>query len=121
MSNETIVILSNISDDSKPSTWQYSEKHIGAGYYKNGNGLHTAYFEFDNFKGAVKIQATLHLHPGTNDWFDVIYDSSDVDLTALDSTPLNSNAICTFTGKFVFIRAAYQLEQGTISEIRYNY
>lgn len=121
MNNETIVILSNISDDSQPSTWQYSQKQLGAGYYKNGNGLHTVVFEFNNFKGAVKIQATLHLNPGTDDWFDVIYDSSDVTLTALDSTPLNNNAACTFTGKFVFIRVAYQLEQGIITEIRYNY
>lgn len=121
MNNETIVILSNISDDSQPSTWQYSQKQLGAGYYKNGNGLHTVVFEFDNFKGSVKIQATLHLNPGPTDWVDVIYDSSDVTLTALDSTPLNNNAACTFTGKFVFIRVAYQLEQGTINEIRYNY
>lgn len=121
MSNETIVILSNISDDSQPSTWQYSQKQLGAGYYKNGNGLHTVVFEFDNFVGAVKIQATLDLNPGPDDWFDVVYDSSDVILTALDSTPLNTNAACTFAGKFVFIRVAYQLEQGTITEIRYNY
>ncbi len=121
MSNETIVILSNASDDSKPTEWQYSQKYIGAGYYKSGSGMHTVYFEFDNFKGSIKIQATLDTNPADNDWFDVSYDDSDVVLTALDSTPLNSNAFCTFTGKFVFIRAAYQLEQGTIKEIRYNH
>ena len=76
---------------------------------------------FDNFKGSVKIQATLELHPGDNDWFDVTYDSSDVDLTSLDSTPLVADSTCIFTGKFVFIRAAYKLEEGTITEIRYNY
>lgn len=121
MSTETIVILSNARDDSQPSVWQYSEKRIGAGYYKNGNGIHTAVFEFNNFKGSVKIQATLEQHPSTTDWFDVNYDSSDVVLTALDSTPLNNNATCTFTGKFVFIRVAFQLEQGEITEIRYNH
>jgi hypothetical protein len=121
MSTETIVLLSNITDDSQPSTWQYSEKNRGAGYYKTSNGVHTAVFEFNNFKGSVKIQATLELYPGEADWFDVVYDSSDVDLTAVDSTPLTSNATCTFTGKFVFIRAAYQLEEGTITEIRYNH
>ncbi len=120
MSKETLVLLSNAADDSQPSTWQYSEKSRGAGYYKTGSGVHTAVFAFDNFKGSVKIQATLELYPGEHDWFDVVYDSSDVDLTALDSTPLVSNATCTFTGHFVFIRAAYQLEEGTITEIRYN-
>ena len=121
MSNETTVILTNAADDSQPNAWQYSAKQIGAGYYKNGSGLHTVYFEFNNFKGAVKMQATLNLNPADSDWFDISYDDSDVVLTALDSTPINNNAFCTFTGKFVFIRAAYQLEQGTITEIRYNH
>lgn len=121
MSTETIVLLSNVTDDSQPLTWQYSDKNRGAGYYKTSNGVHTVAFEFDNFKGSVKIQATLELYPGENDWFDVSYDSSSVDLTALDSTPIVGSASCTFTGKFVFIRAAYMLEEGTISEIRYNH
>ena len=121
MSRETIVLLSNITDDSQPSTWQYGEKHIGAGYYKNGNSVHTMSIELDNFKGSIKIQATLDSNPGVNDWFDVVLDSSDTVLDSIDSTPITSTAACTFTGKFVFIRAAYQLEQGTITEIRYNY
>ena len=121
MSKESIVLLSNITDDSQPSVWKYSPKNLGAGYYKNGNGIHTAVFELDNFVGAIKIQATLELYPNESDWFDVIYDSSDANLTALDSTPVTNNVSCTFTGKFVYIRAAYQLEQGTITEILYNY
>lgn len=121
MSTETIVLLSNANDDSQPLSWQYSDKNRGSGYYKNGNGVHTAVFEFNNFKGSVKIQATLELYPSDADWFDVAYDSSDVVLTAVDSTPITNNATCTFTGKFVFIRAAYMLEEGTISEIRYNH
>jgi hypothetical protein len=120
MSIETIVLLSNATDDGQASTWQYSDKARGSGYYKNGNGIHTAVFEFDNFKGSVKIQATLELYPSNSDWVDVVYDYSDVILTSIDSTPLTTNATCTFTGKFVFIRAAYQLEEGTITEIRYN-
>ena len=121
MSKESIVLLSNAADDSQPLVWQYSDKNKGAGYYKNNNGIHTAVFELDNFKGSIKIQATLELYPAENDWFDVIYDTSDISLIALDSTPVTNNATCTFTGKFVYIRAAYQLEQGTITEIRYNY
>ena len=121
MSKESIVLLSTVTDDSQPTTWQYSEKSKGAGYQTSSDGIHTAVFEFNNFKGSVKIQATLELYPSDSDWFDVIYDSSDVVLTAVDSTPITNNATCTFTGKFVFIRAAYQLEEGTITEIRYNY
>ena len=120
MSTETTVLLSNATDDSQSTTWQYSDKNRGAGYYKNNSGVHTAVFEFDNFKGSVKIQATLELYPGDSDWFDVSYDYSDTVLTAMDSTPIVDSATCTFTGKFVFIRAAYMLEEGTITEIRYN-
>lgn len=121
MSIETVVLLSNISDDSAPSVWRYSAKQKGAGYNKVNNGTHTAVFVFENFKGSVKIQATLELYPTDSDWFDVVYDSSSADLGALDSTPVTNNATCTFTGKFVYIRAAYKLEEGTITEIRYNY
>lgn len=121
MTTESIVLLSNATNDSQPTEWQYSVKNKGAGYHNKGDGVHTAVFEFNNFKGSVKIQATLELYPSDSDWFDVVYDSSDTVLTAIDSTPLTNNATCTFTGKFVFIRAAFKLEEGTITEIRYNY
>ena len=121
MSNQTRVLLTTTADNSKYPEEQYSTKSPAAGYYRNNNGVHTAVFEFYNFKGSVKIQATLELYPADSDWFDVVYDSADVTLTAIDSTPLTNNAACTFTGKFVYIRAAYQLEEGTITEIRYSY
>ena len=121
MSNQTRVLLASTADNSKFPVEQYSAKSPAAGYYKNGNGVHTMTFELNNFKGSIKVQATLDLNPGVNDWVDVILDSSDTVLTAIDSTPITSNAACTFTGKFVFIRVAYQLEQGTITEVRYNH
>lgn len=121
MSIETIVLLSSARDDSQPSLWQYSDKNKAAGYHKINNGVHTVVFDLDNFKGSIKIQATLELYPADADWFDVVYDSASVDLTAFDSTPVTNTATCTFTGKFVFIRAVYKLEEGTINEIRYNY
>jgi hypothetical protein len=120
MSNETIVLISNYADDSAPSTFAYSEKQKGAGYQRNNNGVHTVVFTFDNFTGSVKMQATLALYPGEADWFDVTYDSISTPIDALDSSSLIGDANCTFTGKFTWIRAAYKLEQGTITEIRYN-
>jgi hypothetical protein len=121
MSKENTVLVSNYSYDNEPSTFFYSEKQKGAGYHRYNDGVHTVVFQFDNFKGSVKMQATLSLYPGDNDWFDVTYDTISTSLDALDSTPLVDTANCTFTGKFTWIRAAYQLEQGTITEIRYNY
>lgn len=121
MSIENIVLVSNYADDSQPLIEIYSEKQKGAGYHKYNSGLHTAVFAFDNFKGSVKLQATLELYPGDDDWFDVVYDTISQSITALDSTPLVGSANCTFTGKFVWVRAAITLEQGTVSSIRYNY
>jgi hypothetical protein len=118
MSIENLVLVSNYSDDSQPLVEVYSTKQKGAGHHTINDSIHTAVLQLDNFVGSIKLQATLALYPGDNDWFDIVYDTSSVDLTALDST---GAASATFTGKFVWIRAAYKLEQGTITEIRYNY
>lgn len=119
MSTESITLLSNISQEAAPgdSTFVYSGKQKGAGYHKYNDGVHTVVYNFNQFVGTVKIQATLALYPGDNDWFDVA--GTEV---GGDSTVINSSATSyTFTGKFVWIRAAYNLQNGTITEIRYNY
>ncbi len=117
MSNEVIVLLASTSTESLSSAFSYGEKRKGAGYHKNNNGIHTAVYEFDNFVGIVKIQGTLELYPNENDWIDI----DGTEITVEDSTPLISNETRTFIGKFVYIRAAYRIDNGTIVEIRYNY
>ena len=119
MSIETIILVSNYSDDSAPSTVFYSEKQKGAGYHRNNNGVHTALFTFDNFVGSAEIQATLALYPGDDDWFDVNYDTISVPVDGTGA-PIAGAFSCTFNGKFVWIRAAYTLQAGSIVEIRYN-
>jgi hypothetical protein len=124
MSFETINLLENITvfstygrdynSGSDSSAVFYSDKRIGAGYYKNGNGLHTVLFHTESFIGTITIQGTLALYPGDNDWFD-----AHTETFALDSS--NSNRITTITGKFVFIRAAYHIEDGEIITLRYNH
>ena len=118
---ENLVLVSNYSNDSQPLIEVYSNKQKGAGHHTRNDSVHTAVFQLDNFVGSIKLQGTLALYPSDNDWFDIEYDSSSHDLTALDSTPVVGAANATFTGKFVWIRAAYKLEQGTITEIRFNY
>ncbi len=115
MSTENKDLLSNVSDVT--TGFSYGSKNKGAGYNKFNDGLHTVVYEFDNFVGEVKLQGTLELYPGDNDWFDITGTTVTVD----DSTPLISNETANFVGKFVWIRAAYRLDQGTISRIRYNY
>jgi len=119
MSTESITLLSNISQEavSGDSSFVYSGKQKGAGYHKYNDGVHTVVYNFNQFVGTVKIQATLALYPGDNDWFDVV--GTEV---GGDSTVINNAATSyTFIGKFVWIRAAYNLQNGTITEIRYNY
>jgi hypothetical protein len=123
MSFETLNLLENITvqsaygrdynSGSDADTIFYSDKNRGAGYYKNGDGIHTVLFHTEGFEGTITIQATLELHPLDQDWFDVHNETF-----ALDSS--NSSRSSTITGKFVFIRAAYHIENGEIVAVRYN-
>lgn len=117
MSIETKVLASNISAEAVASEFSYGSKNKGAGYHKNTDGIHTVVYEFDNFVGTVKIQGTLELYPGPNDWVDV----AGTTIGIADSSALTLNETRTFVGKFVYIRAAYTVQNGTITEIRYNY
>ena len=117
MSIETIVLLENISTEAATAGFSYGEKRKGGGYNKNNNGIHTAVFQFDNFVGTVKIQGTLELYPNDTDWVDV----DGTTITVEDSSALTNDESCTFTGKFIYIRAAYNVQNGIITEIRYNY
>jgi len=123
MINGTNILLQNI--DSTSSSAQYSEKKIGGGYYKNGDGIHTLYTVVNAFLGSITIQGTLEQYPSDDDT-----DWVQVNTFAGDSTYYNQpnssddvdyDVSNTFTGKFVWIRAKYELQNGTIREVRYNY
>jgi hypothetical protein len=118
MSIESITLLSNVTTEASigDSTYSFSDKQRGAGYYKNHDGLHTVVYDLSDFTGSIKIQATLELYPGNEDWFDVADTEIGGDSTTISIASLTRN----FIGKFVWIRAAYNLQNGTITEIRYN-
>ena len=118
MSIENVILLSSTNNES--ADFVYSNKQKGAGYQRRYDAIHTAVFSFNNFKGSVKLQATLALYPSDDDWFDIEYDSGST-LEAVDSTPLLTTELRNFTGNFVWIRAAYQITEGTITQIRYSY
>ena len=117
MSIESITLLENTFTESANSDFSYGEKKKGAGYHKNSDGIHTVVYQFNNFIGTVKIQGTLALYPGEADWVDV----DGTTIGVLDSSALSNDETRTFTGKFVWIRAAYNLIDGSIVEIRYNH
>ncbi len=124
MSFENFILLTNITvfssygRDYNPSidanTYFFSDKGKGAGYYRINSGMQTVVFRTQNFVGSIKIQGTLELFPNDNDWVD-----AHEEVFALDST--NPDRSATVSGKFLFIRAAYHIENGEIQEIRYNY
>jgi hypothetical protein len=119
MSTESITLLSSISTESMDLEI-YSAKQKGAGYHRRADGLHTVHFQLDQFKGSIKIQGTLQMYPGEDDWVDLEFDSGS-SLESIDSTNLTSDESRNFTGNWLWIRAAYTLEQGTIISIRYNF
>jgi hypothetical protein len=118
MSTESRQLLSNISLESSDSSFIYSEKKQAAGYHRLFNPLHTATYRVDSFIGTIKIQGTLSLYPSESDWFDI--PGTEIGFGE-DSTAWNPTNSINFTGNYVWIRAAYNLQNGTINEIRYNY
>ena len=116
MPTESIVLLTNKSTESvDSSTFSYTDKTKGDGYYNLGNGLHTVTYATDSFEGTIKMQGTLAVTPTDSDWFDI--DGTEY---AMDSTSPGAE-YRNFTGNFVWIRAAYNITNGTIREIRFNH
>jgi hypothetical protein len=111
MSNETIILAQNLATVSAGSAFSYTNKTPGPGYYRQNDTERTASYDFTNFTGTVKIQASLELQPGNSDWFDV--DSTVYTASSAVTTTENYS----FTGNFIWIRAAYNLQSGTINRI----
>jgi ketol-acid reductoisomerase len=114
MSKESFILLENVSVE----TIGYGEKSKGSGYNLRGDGLHTVVYNVDAFNGTITIQGTLELHPGANDWVDVVSIDYTSDSTQAGITTTDSN---NFTGNFVWIRAKYDITDGKIVSVRYNY
>jgi hypothetical protein len=106
-------ILTLVADVSVPTTEIFSEKLQGAGYHNKQDTLHTALYIISNFEGAIKLQGTLEMFPGSNDWVDIEGTSFAGDGSS-NPNPIN------FRGNFLWIRAVYTLESGSISSIRYS-
>lgn len=118
MSKESYILVSNITSESAVGAYVYSEKQQGAGYHRQNDSLHTVIYQVDNFIGVIKLQGTLEIYPGENDWADI----SDTVLGLNDdSSAWTTTQSINFTGNFVWLRAAYSLQNGTIAQIRYNY
>lgn len=113
MSIEIQTLLENVSTESVDSSFVYSDKKPAAGYYRKIENLHTVSYVVVQFIGSLKLQGTLKVDPADADWFDIDNTSISGDSTLFDSGMLDLN----FTGNFVWIRAAYNLQNGSITKI----
>jgi len=114
MATESKILLDSISTVSVDSTWSYSDKDQGPGYLKSGDGIATATLNLNNFTGNIKLQASLAQYPGEDDWF-------DIDGTEFAEEASTVVRTATFTGKFMWIRAAYYFFNGSITQVRYTF
>jgi hypothetical protein len=110
MSIETTVLIENISG---PAGIQYSEPAKGSGHHY-GDGLHTYTYNVNNLIGTIVLEGSLELYPGESDWVTIKGTEFFADIS---TSVYNSN----FVGNFVWIRAKYQIDQGSIQQIRFNY
>jgi len=111
MFNETIILLQNLTTVSAGSVFSFTNKTPGPGYYRQDNSTRTASYDFTNFVGTVKIQASLDLTPGDNDWFDV------TGTTFVAGSSVNTTESYSFNGNFIWIRVAYNLQSGKINRV----
>jgi hypothetical protein len=115
MTTRLYTILEDITEESQD--FQFSDKHKGAGYHSIQGSNHTAVFELDNFIGSIRIQGTLMEKPGEYDWVDI----DGTLITNVDSSSMTTATSRNFQGNFMWIRAKYQLTNGKISNLSYNY
>jgi hypothetical protein len=122
MSIESHLLLENINAEAVDLSFSYGTKQPGAGYYRLSNPLHTAVYTVNAFSGTVKIQGTLAMYPRDIDWFDIDGTTIGDDSTVMSGETVDAVSFSrNFTGNFMWIRAAYNLQDGTIVSIRYNY
>lgn len=84
----------------------------GAGWYGPNSGLHSVAIRVLNFQGRVRVQATLAMIPGDNDWFSVLpngvaywqYPRPGF-VIGLPSTGETSNVGFNFSYNVVWVRA----------------
>lgn len=128
MSYEVTIIAENITDNVSDSSFSYTSKTPGAGYHQKDLPAHSVTYSVINFTGVIKMQGTLEINPADDDWFDITNTDIAGDRGIFGSQILNpddstsvENETVAFTGNFVWLRAAYNIQQGLISQIRYNH
>ena len=91
---------------------KFSTEVRGDSYYGYTDGLHTFQVTYEQFVGRLRIQASLIVEPGDNDWFDIVPQSTTgkafntagfVQFNSDD--PADKSEAYTFRGNFAWVRA----------------
>ena len=117
MSTESKVLLSSLSEIGTFT----GNKCQGSSYHKLATSMHTIIVSFSNWSGELRFQGTLALYPAESDWFDLKDLNNDSILLGDGSTDYDDSYAFSSIGNFVWIRAAYNVQNGTITSILYNY
>lgn len=117
MSYESYVLLTNQATESNGSVFSYTEKQPGAGYHQKSDSNHTVQYSVNAFNGTIKMQGTLELYPVETDWFDI----NGTEMGGDSATIATAIKTYNFVGNFAWVRAAYNIQNGTITEIRFNH
>jgi len=114
---------------------KYSIEVKGDSYYGYTDGFHTIQVTYNQYVGRLRLQATLSLEPGVDDWFDIV--PSDTLGTSFNeggfvqfnaNDPAQGSEAYSFSGNFTFIRvymdrehvgdgATYDPSYGQISRV----
>jgi hypothetical protein len=122
MPTENTILLSNVTAEAGNANLSYGSKKKASGYHQSGDAVHTTIYTVNSFSGTVKLQGTLNLYPGDNDWVDIANTEIGDDSSGVGGIDGQNYSISrNFVGNFVWIRAAYNLQNGTIVDLRFNY
>jgi hypothetical protein len=117
MSSKTQILLENISQEASDSGYSYGSKKPGAGYHRSRDNVHTATYTVTDFVGTIKLQGTLEIDPAEADWVDINNTTIGGDSSVFSEITLSSS----FEGNFVWIRAAYNVQNGSIDSVRFSF
>lgn len=118
--NSTSTVVVDYPNTGTDTIVYLSNKYKGDGYFGGSDGLHTVmYTATPDFVGTITMQATLASEPSNLDWFNVAGTTSTY--TLLNSRSTSTVDIYNFTGNFVWVRGYIAIEQGAVSNIRYNH
>ena len=113
MANSITILSNNTHDGDSTVQTVTGSKYKGDGYYGRSDGFHTVQYNLTGFIGQIRIQGTLAIDPGDDDWF-TVYTETHSQTTKVIAT--------NFTGNYVWVRAYIsEWTDGTVTSMLLNH